>query len=984
MRTFIFIFLFTCGFFQLLKSQEIDMHQDTTSVRILRSAMAGSVELPQMASPLPTSAIYQRYAATPPNLSTGAVSITVPLYTLNISGFELPFSLTYQTSGIKLMDPYLPLGYGWAFMPGLRITRTIMGKADDTTSRLIKTDSELEENTESNFLYLKSLLIDGPAAGNIVSTDAQYDIYSVHLPEATVRFVMNKENNVWKAITIGAAVKITPVLSSSGEFNGFEVKDDKGATYQFGEASSYNVPWTNPNTSLFIEMNAQGRSAWMLRKIILPGQNNTLTFNWNAGVYGSNNPLNDAYTITDYYLGLTNASCNDRIFDEYPKWSYDAGGTGNSYKCLYLKDVQFPTGKIELAYGSDNMMKTMKIYSNSSGSYSVVKSIDFNTSSVYQKWLLKGVTIGQDAYQFEYEESYPFVNLNAMDWWGYYNGRPNTTDIPKTFFLLTQKRNLTADDYPVTIGEADRSVVPGLMQQNILKKVIYPTKGYSKYEYETHQFNGSVFQQGGGLRVKKIITKESDTAPEIITEYRYGSNESGLGNCTKEPVLSSFFNEQLHSSVLGGCLYTYRQLNLFAFSKISGYTAFNPDVWYDVVTEYSSGGKTIYRFEYIPDDSFFLQYHTVPVTPPNQTASLVSCYRNLFNQGPRLRYKEVYKKETSGSYQKLEEEETQYVTVDGKRYYTVGGYNYLTGLHVERKVYYDNYNGGLYDYSGMAYPYGLKSDAFVSKNYRIMIETQKVSAQIKKSLDSNGNTLTERTDYQYVIHDGTVNLSSQTTTTSATNKTLTKQMLYPLDNLSTLTQEQKAAAGKMAELNLLTTPLVETQTLGESSITKINQYRDWGNNLVLPEKLYMKTGSGTLENRITYHNYDTHGNPQYISKDNADKVVYLWGYNYQYPIAEIKGAAYSDITGKISESSLNTIAAKNEPATADWTTINNLRTQLPNALVTTYTYKPLVGIQTMTDPRGVVTKYDYDSFGRLIKVTQVDRVIESYEYHYKN
>ena len=154
--------------------------------------------------------------------------------------------------------------------------------------------------------------------------------------------------------------------------------------------------------------------------------------------------------------------------------------------------------------------------------------------------------------------------------------------------------------------------------------------------------------------------------------------------------------------------------------------------------------------------------------------------------------------------------------------------------------------------------------------------------------------------------------------------------------------------------------------------------------VVAPKTLEVQNGNSPLETRIIYHNYDTHGNPQYISKDNADKVVYLWGYNYQYPIAEIKGAAYSDVTGKISESSLNTIAAKSEPAAADWTSINNLRTQLPNALVTTYTYKPLIGIQTMTDPRGVVTKYDYDSFGRLIKVTQADRVIESYEYHYKN
>ena len=107
-------------------------------------------------------------------------------------------------------------------------------------------------------------------------------------------------------------------------------------------------------------------------------------------------------------------------------------------------------------------------------------------------------------------------------------------------------------------------------------------------------------------------------------------------------------------------------------------------------------------------------------------------------------------------------------------------------------------------------------------------------------------------------------------------------------------------------------------------------------------------------------------------------------------VAEIKNATYSDVckvigngveaTGK---TSLETIAAKSDPA-SDMTTIDNLRTKLPNALVTTYTYKPLVGILTMTDPRGVVTKYDYDSFGRLRKVTRADKVIETHDYHYKN
>jgi len=55
-----------------------------------------------------------------------------------------------------------------------------------------------------------------------------------------------------------------------------------------------------------------------------------------------------------------------------------------------------------------------------------------------------------------------------------------------------------------------------------------------------------------------------------------------------------------------------------------------------------------------------------------------------------------------------------------------------------------------------------------------------------------------------------------------------------------------------------------------------------------------------------------------------------------------------------------------------------------NALIATYTYKPLIGMETMTDPRGVVTKYEYDPFGRLKTVTKTGKVIEKYDYHFRD
>ena len=983
--------------------QNVNPLPDTTGVVALTSTTSslGNIYQPQFVPPLPTSAIYQRYAATPPNLSTGTVNINIPLYTLNVNGFELPFSLNYQTSGIKVLDPYYPLGYGWVFTPGLRITRTIMGNADDKTPRTIKDASDLLNNdTETNFLYSKSLLIEPPQSGNLLAQDAQYDIYSIHLPETNVRFVMEKVNNAWQAVTIGSALKITPVLSSTGEFNGFEVKDDRGVIYQFGEVTSYTPPTTETKSS-FIEISPRnrGNSAWMLRKIILPGSDNTISFSWQVGTYETGIiPLDDYYDIEDllhtYQLTGEPPCVSDNfsfLGDSGYKSEYgvSSGALSNTFPCMFLQTVQFRSGKIEITYGADKLMKTMQVYSNHTGSYSVVKSIDFNTTIAGSKALLRGLTVGQEKYTFEYNESYPSVDKNARDWWGYYNGKNNPNAIPKTSFILTTSQ-FASNNQPVMIGDANRDVDAAKMQQNILTKINYPTGGYTKYEYEPHKFNGSVFNEGGGLRVKKITTKESDTAPENISEYRYGTNESGLGACTMEPVPSSFFQETSHSInplkiVSIGCSYNYRQLILTSESKISNYTAFNPDVWYNEVTEYSSEGKTIYQFEYNADNPFTLQLHSVVVTPSNQTLNLIGYYTNLFKQGPRLRYTKIYKKESSGTYKQLQEEEIQYTSISG--------HSNLPGLYAERKVYCDEYADGIYDYSYTSYPNGLISMSFVYSNYWINVEAEKIAYRIKKYFDPSGNILDEKTDYSYIVQNGIINLSSEVTTSSdktssGANKTITKQRLYPLSDLSTLTQEQKAVAQRMVDLNLLTTPLVEVQTFENAQTTLINQYKDWGNNLLLPEKIYTKTGSTAAETRLIYNNYDTKGNPLYITKDNADQVVYLWSYNYQYPVAEIKNATLAEVNavmntvfGVADAEALSALATPNEAKLKD----GSLQKALPNALVTTYTYKPLVGILSMTDPRGVITTYDYDTFNRLKTVKDnKSQPVEGYDYHYKN
>ena len=65
--------------------------------------------------------------------------------------------------------------------------------------------------------------------------------------------------------------------------------------------------------------------------------------------------------------------------------------------------------------------------------------------------------------------------------------------------------------------------------------------------------------------------------------------------------------------------------------------------------------------------------------------------------------------------------------------------------------------------------------------------------------------------------------------------------------------------------------------------------------------------------------------------------------------------------------------------------LNGLRSSLPNALVTTYVHFPLVGVSTITDPKGDITTYTYDDSNRLKNIKDKNgNVLSEYIYQYKN
>jgi hypothetical protein len=150
-----------------------------------------------------------------------------------------------------------------------------------------------------------------------------------------------------------------------------------------------------------------------------------------------------------------------------------------------------------------------------------------------------------------------------------------------------------------------------------------------------------------------------------------------------------------------------------------------------------------------------------------------------------------------------------------------------------------------------------------------------------------------------------------------------------------------------------------------------------------------------LDNVANY-NYRTNVNLDYynngslkeVSQADGTAIIYIWGYNEQYPIAKIENLEASQITTTIQNLIDIAVAASNNDVSENdlRTSLSNLRNtpSLNNSMVTTYTYDPLIGITSVTDPKGYTQFYLYDNLNRLKQVKDAEgKILSENEYHYK-
>lgn len=133
---------------------------------------------------------------------------------------------------------------------------------------------------------------------------------------------------------------------------------------------------------------------------------------------------------------------------------------------------------------------------------------------------------------------------------------------------------------------------------------------------------------------------------------------------------------------------------------------------------------------------------------------------------------------------------------------------------------------------------------------------------------------------------------------------------------------------------------------------------------------------------LDYDLYDSWGKILQLRKF-GDVKSYVWGYNSYYPIAEITNATYQSVSSVLGATTLQGL--QDEPTEVYVkSSMDLLRNALPDAEVVSYTFKPQIGLSSITDVRGLKTSYEYDSFHRLSSISDFqNNLTKFYSYNYR-
>ncbi|RKS01444.1 DUF6443 domain-containing protein [Flavobacterium sp. 102] len=911
-----------------------------------------------------------RFEDIPANHYTGIPNVTVPICTLptRSKDISVDLSLGYHPSSVVIYGETAgDCGLGWSLFDGGAISRTTFEKPDEMAISL--------GQNESNDVY----------QFNFMGNSGRFYLEKDDQGILNIKLLSNKNSKLVITFTYDPTTYVV---------NTFTIYDDKGYQYQFTDVDTQTYYDENNVASYSY------KSAYHLSKVIDNNGKDLLLYNYDAYTRTVNSNYTDSYK-----------KINEIVADGHGKISYVYNFTGPK---IYNENLRIE--RIELRdFNNELIQKSTLIYDGQN-----LLRVDLRTTGVFY-------------YEFNYKSNnFPTSGSYQPDEWGYRVYKPTC------FFVYPfQNNEENFNSVYYTAGILNQMRIPSGGSVNFE----YESNTYSYY---TRDANGNWVLQVphnfyteekpenqviSTLAQKEFIGDGSNTLTFTVPGTPNQNAEYFISAETIPFSIPGFYDDQgnlatLHpkftisgygfsanttlgnTSSLNLCLgesYFLRQGQTYTITlNAPGGNNINKKGTIIISKKelkeipegiYYGGGIRIKKIAYFDKNivNYFENKSTFNASGIFPSKELNYSY-NFFENPTRssgfitlpeinddfansriireaVGYKNVTIAEIGNGKQQLTFTSPLDPIVTSGSPIGLDGiyYDYKRGLLINRKIFTEQN----YLLTDTDFNYGFVETITPLINYsnpalNERVGWAKLTQKISRSYFSNSiipNTVTENYEYNDQIRK----LTSSTITNSL-GETLKTQYSYHIGN----SIHSQNRIGEIEKIETFRgTDLLFTK--------KINFSNSWiGNVSFLPNIIQTSKGTQPLENVSRITAYDEFSNPLEMRNENGAFVTYLWGYNKTQIIAKIENATNSQVATALG---VGNVADVNE---TNLSAINDLRTNtnLVNSMITTYTYKPLIGVSTITDAKNEKVVYEYNTENRVSFIKSGDNKIITQNIYY--
>lgn len=459
---------------------------------LMLTTAVGAQSVPNVIPPSPEASSIVGYGNTNVNFYSGSPSFSVPIYSVGSRGFSIPVSLNYSGfGGIKVEDIAPWVGLGWSLNAGGVVSRTIKGLADDqaTGYKNQPAISNLTTSTTGEYQDYADGVKDG-----------EPDEFNFNVNGLSGSFFINKGGQVVQKTK--SNIKITPVYAGF-TLSSFEIRNIDGTKYVFTEQEKTKSFPIDGNPLVY----TYDVTSWYLTSVEDVNGNNVLTLEYHTLTdikHASYYAQNELETSAVFGLQYMNMSWNYTLAKRIKKITFDHGymefNASSTTRQDYLSDKWLDNITIKDENGMLIKKFTMHYsYFSETGTAAInstPRTVYFDGKPVgdherrlrldeVKEWDNTG-TVSNPPYIFEYNTDYimPGRYSFAQDHWGYFNGQTGNTS-PEPQNRVTYY-NVSYNVFHQVFGSANKSPNEVYNKVCVLKKVTYPTGGYTEFEFGQH------------------------------------------------------------------------------------------------------------------------------------------------------------------------------------------------------------------------------------------------------------------------------------------------------------------------------------------------------------------------------------------------------------------------------------------------------------------------------------------------------------------